>query len=97
MTDPLARLLADPADPADASLGRAAVVAAQGRVVGEVGPADRPHQAPEDRVAVARDDDVAAILGRVGVRGRDARQGAARPGADLAEEVVDAGRLQLGL
>src|SRR5262249_16475639 len=66
----------------------ASVIAGEHRIVAEIGPADRGHQAFEYRVAVAGDDDMTSVRARIGVRRAYARQRAAAAGPDMAHEIV---------
>ena len=66
----------------------AAVVARQLRVARHVDAAHGQHQALEDGVAVAGDDDVFAVARRVGIRGDDAGQGTACALAHHARLVI---------
>ena len=68
---------------------RAAVVAGELRVFAQIGPVDGDHQTLEDAVAVAGDDDVAAVLAEVGIGRRDPGQA----GAGALTNVAETGKL----
>jgi hypothetical protein len=57
-------------------------------IVAQIEAADRLHQAAENAVAVAGDEDVVAVVAAIGVGGRDAGQRAAGGFPHRAERIV---------